>query len=70
MIQFTTTTQQIELRGTTAPRLVVQSAPATSLRLTSGGPRGPQGERGPPGPAGGEDANVPDFTLIYENRLV
>ncbi|MEG3162990.1 hypothetical protein U1701_00100 [Sphingomonas sp. PB2P19] len=62
MIQLKTTSQTLQLRGTTAPHIDVCTA-ANTVQLTSTGPRGPQGVpgrdgadgigiQGPPGPTG------------------
>ena len=59
MIQVKSVKQTIQLRGSIAPKLTIQSSPRQTVRLVSGGPRGPQGERGVPGPAGA--AQIPDL---------
>lgn len=52
--------------------LVAKGSASGSLTYSAvSGPRGERGERGPAGPVGtidGED--FPDFTLIFENKLI
>lgn len=74
MIQVKTVKQTIQLRGNIAPRLTIQNAPAQTIKLSSSGPRGPRGEQGLPGPVGPianlNDLDLPDFTLIFDNKLI
>lgn len=51
-MQFQAVKQTIQLRGTSTPRLTVQTAPRQTVRLVSSGPRGSQGDRGETGPSG------------------
>ena len=75
MIQIKSVRQSLQLRGSSTPKLIVQSAPAQTVKLVSSGPRGPKGDKGdkgPPGPVGdmNGELDLPDFTLIFENQLV
>ncbi len=51
-MQFRNIKQTIQLRGVQTPKLIVQTSPRQTVRLTSSGPRGPQGLQGPTGLSG------------------
>lgn len=68
MIEIKNYAQSIVLTGDDEPTVTIMTAPAQSITVTATGAPGPAG---PPGPAGTlEDADLPDFTLIFENHLI
>jgi hypothetical protein len=52
MIQIQTVQQSVQLNGTIAPRVVVQTVAANTIKMVSVGPCGPRGERGEKGDKG------------------
>ncbi len=63
----------ITLANIAVPEIELAPVEASASLTFTGvsGPRGPKGEQGPAGPAGGiTGEDFPDFTLIFENKLI
>ena len=74
-VQHVSQTLTVKRGEPTALRIRVKEQRTVSVKAT--GLRGPQGERGdkgetgPMGPVGSfDDADLPDFSLIFENQFV
>ncbi len=74
MIELQAISYNILMDAGDVPSIMIEVVPAIEITLETTGPQGPRGlpgVTGPAGPAGSlEDVDLPDFTLIFENRLV
>lgn len=72
MISVATAHPSITVRGVERPVVTVKNN-ASTIAINASGMRGPEGKTGPQGPvgaAGSIDADLPDFTLIFDNKLI